>query len=127
MKLLLLKHFFDTPAHDYGIMGHGGTTILQLFCGCKSILTTVYPMQSENNISRTLEDFTHHYGTPNARFSDNSKAQTGCAVQEILRMYGIKDFQCEPHHQHQNYAKRRIQEVKKLTNTHLDRTGSPLM
>jgi hypothetical protein len=40
-------------------------------------------------------------------------------------MYAIKDFQCEPHHQHQNYAKQRIQEVKKLTNTLLDRTSSP--
>jgi hypothetical protein len=39
-------------------------------------------------------------------------------------MYAIKDFQCEPHHQHQNYAERRIQEVKKLSNTLLDRTGS---
>jgi hypothetical protein len=114
--------FFDTPALDDGIMGHGGTTMLQLYCGCKSILTAVYPMRSEYNIAETLEDFIRHYGTPNALFSDNSKAQTGRAVQEILRMYAIKDFQCEPHHQHQNYAKRRIQEAKKLTKNLLDRT-----
>jgi hypothetical protein len=74
--------FFDTPALDDGIMGPGGTTILQLFCGCKSILTAVYPMRSENNIAGTLE-------APNALYSGNSKAQTGCAVQKIFRMYAI--------------------------------------
>jgi hypothetical protein len=94
--------FFDTPVLDHGIMGHGGTTMLQLFCGCKSVITAVYPMPSENNIDGTLEDFIRHYGAPNALFSDNSKAQTGRAVQDILRMYGIKDFQCEPHLQYQN-------------------------
>jgi hypothetical protein len=99
--------------------------MLQLFCGCKSILTAEYPMRSENNIAGTLEDFIHHYGATNTLFSDNSKAQTGCAVQQILRMYAIKDFQCEPHHQHQNYAERHIQEVKKLTNALLDHTSSP--
>ena len=118
-------YFSDTPALDDGIMGHGGTTMLQLFCGCKSLLTAVYPMRRENDIAGTLEDFIRHYGAPNALFSDNAKSQIGRAVQEILRMYAIKDFQCEPHHQHQNFAERRIQEVKKLSNALLDRTGSP--
>ena len=117
--------FFDTPAMDDGIMGHGGTTMLQLFCGCTSLLTAVYPMRSENNMVSTLEKFIHHYGAPTALFSDNAKAQIGRAVNEILRMYAIKDFQCEPYHQHQNFSERRIQEVKKLSNTLLDRTGSP--
>ena len=40
-------------------------------------------------------------------------------------MYAIDDFQCEPHHQHQNPAERRIQDVKRLSNTLMDRTGSP--
>jgi hypothetical protein len=35
------------------------------------------------------------------------------------------NFQCEPHHQHQNYSERRIQEVEKLTNTLLDYSGYP--
>jgi hypothetical protein len=66
--------------------------------------TAVFPMKSENEMAGTLEDFIHFHGTPNALFSDNAKAKIGCAVQEILRMYAIKDFQCEPHHQHQNPA-----------------------
>jgi hypothetical protein len=40
-------------------------------------------------------------------------------------MYAICDFQCEPHHQHQNQAERCIQEVKKLSNHLFDPTGSP--
>ena len=117
--------FFDTPALDDGIMGHGGTTMLQLFSGCKSQLTAVFPMRNESDMAGTLEDFIRHYGAPNALFSDNAKAQISRAVQEILRMYAIHDFQCEPHHQHQNPAERRIQEVKKFANMLLDRTGAP--
>ena len=82
-------------------------------------------MRCENNLAGAPEDFIRHHGAPNAIFSDNAKSQTGRAVQEILRMYAIKDFQCEPHHQHQNFAERRIQEVKKLSNTLLDHSGSP--
>jgi hypothetical protein len=117
--------FFDIPALDDGIMGHGGTEMLQLYCGCASQLTAVYPMKTETDMSGTLEDFIRQHGAPNALFSDNAKSQIGRAVQEILRMYAIKDFQCEPHHQHQNPAERRIQEVKKLSNQMLDRTGAP--
>jgi hypothetical protein len=47
-------YFSDTPALDDGIMGHGGTKMLQLFCGCSSLLTAVYPMHRENNIAGTL-------------------------------------------------------------------------
>ena len=62
---------------------------------------------------------------PNALFSDNAKAQIGKTVKEILRMYAIKDFQCEPHHQHQNFAERQIQEVKKRCNVLMDCTDTP--
>jgi hypothetical protein len=64
----------------------------------------------------SFEDFIQHYGTSNALFSDNAKAQIGNAMQEIIWMYAICDFQCEPHHQHQNPAECHIQEVKKLCN-----------
>jgi hypothetical protein len=90
-------------------MGHGGTQMVQLFCGCASIITAVYPMRRENNIAGTLENFICHHGAPNDLFSDNAKSQIGRAVQEILRMYAIKDFQCEPHYQPQNFAERLIQ------------------
>ena len=117
--------FSNTPAHNDGILGHAGATMVQLYCGKSSQLTAVYPMKSDHEMSHTLEDFIRHHGAPNALFSDNAKAQIGKAVLNILRMYSIKDFQCEPHHQHQNYAERRIQEVKKHTNELMDRTNTP--
>jgi hypothetical protein len=89
-------YFLDTPALINGIMGHGGTKLVQLFCSCYSLLTGVYPMRRENSVTGTLEYFIRHYGAPNVLFSDNAKSQIGRAVQEILRMYAIKDFQCEP-------------------------------
>ena len=46
-------------------------------------------------------------------------------VQDILQNYIIKDWQSEPHQQHQNAAERRYQDVKRLANTLLDRTGAP--
>jgi hypothetical protein len=49
-------------------------------------------------MSKTLEDLIRNHGAPNSLFSDNTKAQCGKLVLDILRLYGIKDFQSEPHH-----------------------------
>jgi hypothetical protein len=117
--------FSDVPAHDDGVLGHGGATMVQVYCGKDSQLTRGYPMTSEHDMYHTLEDFIRQEGAPDALLSDNAKAQIGKNVQQILRMYRIADFQCEPHYQHQNYAERRIQEIKKTVNALLDRTGTP--
>jgi hypothetical protein len=99
--------------------------MLQLYCGCKSLLTAGYAMKTGDERASAFENFIRHHGAPNALFSDNANAQIGRAVHEILRMYAIKDFQCEPHHQHQNSAERRIQEVKMMSNQLMDRTNTP--
>ena len=44
---------------------------------------------------------------------------------DLIRAYRILDWQSEPHHQHQNYSERRIQDYKKRTSVILDRTGAP--
>ena len=116
--------FSDTPAHDDGILGHGGATMVQLYTGVKTQFTKAYPMHRESEMPGTFEDFIRQVGAPNSLFSDNSKVQIGKKCTEILRMYGIMNFQCEPHHQHQNPAERKIQEVKKMTNAIMDRTGT---
>jgi hypothetical protein len=46
-------------------------------------------------------------------------------VKDILRAFYIKDWQSEPHHQHQNYAERFVAELKKFTNWVLNYTGAP--
>jgi hypothetical protein len=43
----------------------------------------------------------------------------------MLRSLYISDWQSEPHHQHQNACERRIQDLKRMTNTVLDRTNAP--
>jgi len=108
--------FSDIPAHNDGIIGHGGSTMVQLYTGVTTQFTKVYPMGSQTEMSGTA---------PNSLFSDNAKAQCGKKVVEILRLYHISSFHCEPHHQHQNPAERKIQEVKKMTNAIMDRTGTP--
>ena len=115
--------FSDIPAHDDGIPGHGGATMIQLYTGVTSQLTKGYPMGSVSEMPGTLEDFIREVGAPNSLFSDNCKVQCGSKVKNILRMYHISNFQCEPHHQHQNPAERKIQEVKKMVNQVMDRTG----
>ncbi len=116
--------FCDTPAHDDGILGHAGATMAQLYVGKNSTKTHVYPMRLESDMSKTLEDLIRTQGAPNSLFSDNAKAQCGKRVLDILRLYGIKDFQSEPHHQHQNYAERKIGDTKRLTDAIMDRTGT---
>jgi hypothetical protein len=116
--------FCDTPAHDDGILGHVGSTMAQLYVGKTSSKTAVYPMRLESDMFKTLEDLIRSHGAPNSLFSDNAKAQCGKRVLDILCLYGIKDFQSEPHHQHQNFAERKIGDAKRLTDTIMDRTGT---
>jgi hypothetical protein len=90
---------------DVGLLGHGSTTMVQLFVDVKALSLLSTLLRREGNISGTLEDFIRQYGAPNSLFSNNAMSQIGKAVREILRMYAIKDFQCEPHHQHQNFTR----------------------
>jgi hypothetical protein len=117
--------FSDTPAHDDGIMGHGGAKMVQLYTGVATQFTKAYPMGKESEMPGTIYDFIREVGAPNTLMSDNAKVQIGKEATNILRLYAISSYQCEPHHQHQNPAERKIQEVKKLTNAIMDRTGTP--
>ena len=119
--------FSDIPAHDDGIMGHGGASMVQVYCGTTSGIVAVFPMKSETEMPGTLLDFIRKLGAPNSLFSDNAKVEIGKTVKYILRMYCIDDMQSEPHHQHQNPAERRIQDLKKISNHLMDQTGTPAM
>jgi hypothetical protein len=83
-------------------------------------------MHNKSEMATTLEDLICHHGAPNGLFSNNAKAQCGKRVLDILSLYAIKDFQCEPYQQHQNFAERKIGDTKRLTDsTIMDRTGTP--
>ena len=57
--------------------------------------------------------------------SDNAPSEMYNRVKEILRALFIYDWQSESHYQHQNFAVRRCQNVKRQTKTLLERTGTP--
>ena len=65
--------FSDTEAHDDGILGHGGATMVQLYTEKDSHLTEVFPMSSQTQISQTFMDFICKRGAPNALLSDGEK------------------------------------------------------
>jgi hypothetical protein len=82
-------------------------------------------MSAKSEFPSTLVDFICSYGAMQGLVSDCSKEQTSIKVDDILRLYCIKDQQSEPHYQHQNPAERKIQDVKRVTNNILDRLGIP--
>jgi hypothetical protein len=116
---------FRCTRHYDGILGHGYAEMVQLYCGTTSLITAVFPMKNESEMPGTLLDFIRKLGAPNGLFSDTAKVQIGKTIQSILRMFSIDDMQSEPHHQHQNPAERRFQDVMKVSNHIMDRTGTP--
>ena len=103
----------------------GGYTCAQLYVGKESPFTEIYGMKTKNQIPDTLQDFIGQWGAPSVLLSDSAKVETSKQIKEILRMYAFKDMQSEPNHQHQNYAERRIQEVKAASTIIMDKVGAP--
>ena len=117
--------FYDIPALDDGIPGHGGCTMIQMFGGLDSELLHGVPMKNESEVPDSILDFIHHYGAMEGLMSDNAKSETSFAIRDILRLYTIKDRQSEPYYQHQNPIKRCIQDVKRMVKSIMDRIGCP--
>jgi len=111
--------FSDVPAVD------DGSTCAQLFVGTESLVTDVYGMKSEKQFIHTLEDNIRERGAMKQLLSDSAAVEISKTVLDLLRTLFIPSWQSEPHQQHQNPAERRIQDVKRIANTILDRTGSP--
>jgi hypothetical protein len=82
-------------------------------------------MKSESQMPNTLEDLICKHGAPNCLFSDNAKVRIGARIRDILRLCKIKDFQCEPEQQHQNFAEQKIGDVKRLSSAIMDRANAP--
>jgi hypothetical protein len=82
-------------------------------------------MRNQSEMPSMLLDSIRKLGPPNGLCSDNAKVQIGKTIQTILCMYCIDDMQSEPHHQHQNPAERRIQDIMKFSNHIMDGTDKP--
>jgi len=111
--------YSDTPAIGSGV------TAAQFFVGTKSLVCDIYPMKTDKQFVNVLLDNIRRRGAMTKLISDRAQVEISNKVQDILRNLMIGDWQSEPHHQHQNPAERRYQDVKRLTNTLLDRTGAP--
>jgi len=120
-----LRETFATDTFFSSEKALGGYTCAQLYVGKEITFTEIYGMKTENQMPQTLQDFIRQWGAPSGLMSDSAKLETSKQIKDILRMYAIKDMQSEPNHQHQNYAERRIQEVKATSMTIMDRVGAP--
>jgi hypothetical protein len=102
-----------------------GITSAQLFVGTKTHTADVYPIKSDKQFVNTLLDNITQRGAPTKLISDRAQVEISERVKQVLRPLHITTWQSEPHQQHQNPAKRQYQNIKRLCNTILDRSGAP--
>ena len=111
--------FSDTPAIEYGV------TAAQFYVGTKTLVSDVYPLQTEKQFVNTLQENIRNRGAMDKLITDRAQSEISTKVKDILRHYIISDWQSEPHYQHQNVAERRYQDIKRRTNKLLDWSGAP--
>ena len=111
--------FSSTPAID------NGSKLAQIYIGRESLITDIYPIRNEKQFVSTLQDNIRKRGAMNTLISDRAKVEISKQCHDILRAYCIKDWQSEPHYQHQNHAERRYSKIKPLVNRLLNTTGAP--
>ena len=97
----------STPAIDTG-----GIVEAQFCIGRKSFVADVFGVKSEKQFVNTLEDIIRKRGAMDLIISDSAKVEISNRVHDVLRGYYIKDWQSEPHFQHQNFAEQGYRDIK---------------
>ena len=115
----------DTTFADTAALCSNGVDKAQFFVGTRSKVVDIFPMKTEKQFPNTLEDVILQRGAMEKLISDSAQVEQSRHVKDILRTYGIASWQSEAYHQHQNFAERRWQDVKRMTNLILDRSGAP--
>ena len=115
----------DTVYSDASTIDNGCKQA-QIFVGAKIMLTYVYGMKTSSQCINTLEDRIRNRGVMSQLISGSAKIEINKQVLDILRALCIGDWQSEPHQQHQNPTERRYKPVKRMMNTLLDQSGSPV-
>ena len=67
---------------------------------------------SEKQFVNTHEDIIQKRGAMDSLISDSAQVEISMRVKDVLRGYSIKDWQSEPHFQHQNFAERGYRDIK---------------
>ena len=86
--------YSSTPAID------NGSKLAQMFVGRDTLVIDIYPIKTEKEFCSTLQD------NIRKRKRDHAKVEISQRCHNILRTYCIRNWQSEPHYQHQNFAER---------------------
>ena len=111
--------FSDTPAID---CGH---KVAQIYVGTESMVADVFGMQTSKQFINTFQEIIRIRGAPTKLISDCAKVEISEKVKDVLCYLFIQDWQSEPYYQHQNPAEQRYQDLKRMANRIMDRTGCP--
>ena len=98
--------YSNVPAVD------NGSTCAQLYVGTTSFFCDVFGIKTDGQFVNTLLDVIKTRGAMDKLISDRAQAEISSKVKNILRHLFIKDWQSEPHYQHQNASERRYRNVK---------------
>jgi hypothetical protein len=85
----------------------------------------VYPIKSDKQFVNLLLDNITQRGAPTKLISDRAQVEISERIKQVLRPLHISTWQSELHQQHQNPAEHQYQNIKRLCNTILDRSGAP--
>jgi hypothetical protein len=112
--------YLDTPAID------DGSTGAQFYVGIQTqVCDTTYGCKTDSEFLRTLQENVRHRGALAKLISDRAQSEISKKALQYLRALVIDSWQSDPHRQKQNPSERCFQTVKRMTNTLLDRSGSP--
>jgi hypothetical protein len=98
-----------------------------VFVGMRIDVVDIHPMLTSKQFVNALEGNVRTRGAPDKLVSDRAQVEISGRALEFLRVYAISSWQSEPHQHHQNYADRKIQQLKQMATTIMDRTGAPPM
>ena len=106
----------DTFFADVPAVGTNGQTMAQFFVGRKSLVIDIYGMKRKSEFVNALEDQIRQRGAMDLLVSDRASEQCSSRVHDILRALHIRDWQSEPHYQHQNFAEHRWKFLQRNVN-----------
>ena len=102
--------YSSVPAVDVG------SKLAQIYIGRISLVIDVYTIKQEKEFILTLQENIRKQGAMDTLISDRAKLEISKQYHNILHAYCIKDWQSEPHYQHQNFAERKNAQIKPLVN-----------
>ena len=109
----------DTPTIDFG---HRRA---QFYCGTDSQVCDLYGMKNDKQIINSFEDIIKQRGAIDILISDQAKVEISGRVLDLLRKYVSKNWNSEPHQQHQNHAEDKYRIIKQTTSCIMERSRSP--